>query len=91
MTVTSLDGHCHMRVLLPVRFVTDVDAFAAAYGLGGNLALSKQVEVTCTMRKSAACFRSSYKPLMSWPNLGRRGTSSCATRMPLVSWNSLIR
>lgn len=47
MTATLLDGHCHMRVLLPVRFVTDVDAFAAAYGLGSYLALSNQVEVTC--------------------------------------------
>ena len=47
MTATSFDGHCRMRVLLPVRFVSDVDAFAAAYGLGSYLALSQQVEVTC--------------------------------------------
>ena len=47
MTATMLEGHCRMRVLLPVRFVSDVDAFAVAYGLGSYLALSKQVEVTC--------------------------------------------
>lgn len=47
MTATLLEGHCCMRVLLPVRFVSDVDAFAVAYGLGSYLALSKQVEVTC--------------------------------------------
>ena len=47
MTATLLDGHCRRRVLLPVRFVSDVDAFAAAYRLGSYLALSKQVEVTC--------------------------------------------
>lgn len=47
MTATMLAGHCRMRVLLPVRFVNDIDALAVAYQLGSYLALSQQVEVTC--------------------------------------------